>query len=81
MSDSSENPKAEATDLATRILEDYVVMNRAALIHTSFADYLATLEDNVCISVAEIKGKLKELEVVARDRLKVLENLYTKVGG
>lgn len=75
----SQNPKAKDR-LVAAILQDYVAMNRAALVHAGFVDYLATLEGNVCISVAEIKGKLEELEGVARDRLKVVEECIPKAG-
>jgi hypothetical protein len=67
--------------LAKRLLEDYVAMNRAALVHSALVDYLARLDSTLLISVGEIREKLAEFAAQAAERLKVVENLYSQVGG
>ena len=62
----------DASERAKAILDEFVDMNTAALVHTGFVDWLAAMPDDAPLLVSAIRSKLIELEAAARERLRLV---------
>lgn len=73
---SSGNPVPK--EVIQGVLREYITMNKCALVHTAFVEYLTKFGETDFLSVADIQAKLKELEA---DADKKLQAFTTILGG
>jgi RIO-like serine/threonine protein kinase len=58
-------------DIVQNVLREYVSMNKCALVHTAFEEYISNMADTDFISVGEIRKKFQEFEQEADKKLRV----------